>query len=266
MISHQQLKIYRSLKQKKYRHRERKFLIEGLNLCEAALQSDFLLERLLLSRDGELNFSRHLPLLAEKRVPVEIVPDKVIRSLSESTSPQGIIAVVKMPLPALADLWKLPPREILVLDRVRDPGNLGTILRTANWFGIPAIACSNACVDLYNSKVLRSSAGSLFQLPLILDDVNLTQLLPELLEHNYNLFVANPAAQQSYLDVEFRRPFALIVGSERQGVEKAVYSFPLQEICIPRRGRAESLNVAMATAILLAAATKVLRSTTIGDY
>ncbi len=256
MISASQLKKYRSLQQKKYRQQYGQFLIEGFNLCEAALRSDFSVELLLINQEAAEQFFPRLAVLAKKQVKVEFVPDQVIRALSESVSSPGMIAVVKMPQRSLADLWNLQPHEILILDQIRDPGNLGTILRTAEWFGIQALICSEACVDLFNSKVLRSSAGAYFQLPLVLANQKLIEVLPELLARDYNLLVANPTASQSYFEMDFRRPFALIIGSERQGVSPGIYDFPLQEICIPRRGRTDSLNVAVAAAILLAAAVK----------
>jgi len=254
MISNHQLKIYRSLKQKKYRKKENKFLIEGLNLCEAVLDSQWTVELMLISKklSCEASFSKFQNMLADKNVPFEIVAESVTNSLSESVTPQGICAIVKLKNQTINDLWKLSAQEILILDQVKDPGNLGTIFRSADWFGIKTIICSNKCVDIYNGKVLRSSAGSVFHLPLVLSDININELLIKLIENNYLIFVASSSSTNSYLSTKYPRPFALIVGSEREGVQEEVKNFPIHEICIPRRGKAESLNVGVATSILLA--------------
>ena len=255
MISNNQLKIYRSLKSKKYRKIEGKFLIEGGNLCEVALESSYSVELLLMSLHfSEDNSNRHIiDLIQEKKIPFEIVDEKIVNSLSESVSPQGIVAVLDIPKFNLDDFWNLKAEEVLVLDRVADPGNLGTILRSADWFGIKAVLCSSNCVDIYNGKVLRSSTGSFFHLPIVLDDLNIVDIVAQLTRNNYSVFIADSHTNQSYLETSFPRPFALVVGSERQGVRSEIQSFG-KKICIPKRGKAESLNVAIATSILLAEA------------
>jgi TrmH family RNA methyltransferase len=191
-------------------------------------------------------------MLSQKNVPFEIVAESVTNSLSESVSPQGICAVVKLKNQSFHDLWTLNAQEILILDQVKDPGNLGTILRTADWFGVKAVVCSDQCVELYNGKVLRSSAGSVFHLPLVLTDINLKKFLAILIEKKYHIFVASSSSTNSYLRTKYPRPFALLVGSEREGIQVDVNRFPVHEICIPRRGIAESLNVGIAASILLA--------------
>jgi RNA methyltransferase, TrmH family len=255
MISNNQLKIYRSLKSKKYRKIEGKFLIEGSNLCEAALESSYSVELLLMSESfSEDNSNRHiLNRIKEKKIRSEIVKEKIVDSLSESVSPQGIVAAIESPELDIEKFWDLKAEEVLVLDRISDPGNLGTILRSAAWFGIKAVLCSSDCVDLYNGKVLRSSAGSIFQLPLILDDLNIVEVVSQLKKNKYSILIADSNTNQSYMDTPFSRPFALVVGSERQGVRSEIQSSG-KGICIPNRGKAESLNVAIATSILLAEA------------
>jgi TrmH family RNA methyltransferase len=254
MISNHQLKIYRSLKQKKYRKKENKFLIEGFNLCEAVLDSPWTVELMLISKklSNEASFSKFQKMLSKKKVPFEIVAESVTNSLSESVTPQGICAIVKLQNQSIKDFWKLNAQEILILDQVKDPGNLGTILRTADWFGIQAVICTDHCVDIHNGKVLRSSAGSVFHLPLVLNDINLQEILTKLIKESYHIFMASSSSTNSYLGTKYPRPFAIVIGSEREGVQKEVKNFPINEICIPRRGKAESLNVGVATSILLA--------------
>lgn len=258
MISKNQLKTYRSLKTKKYRISEGKFLIEGNNLCEAALESEFSIELILISSAFANRSSSHnlKTLIEEKKAPFEIVEDKVVYSLSESLSPQGVVAVLKIPEVNTKDIWHFNPTEILILDRISDPGNLGTIIRSADWFGIRTIVCSSNCADLYNGKVLRSSAGSIFHLPLIMTGINLVDFMRQLIERKYSVFIADPGADNSYLETSFPRPFAVIVGNERQGVRSEIQCIGGTKINIPKKGKAESLNAAVAASILLAEACK----------
>ena len=253
MISKQQLKSYRSLQNKKDRSLQGKFIIEGINLCEAALNSNFSIEILLFSENlkDEKIFLQLKDISKKKGVPYTQVPDTEIKKMSDSVSPQGILGIVDIPDRSIFDLWELNPEEILILDRINDPGNLGTIFRTASWFGVKSVICSQECADIYNGKVLRSSAGSFFQLPLILHNMNLFDLLENLIKRKYAIWVSSSSTGKSYLDVDYSRPLALVVGNERFGVQKYVYDFPVNKVCIPRLGKGESLNVGIATSIIL---------------
>ncbi len=256
MLSANQIKYYRSLKQKKYRHRERKFLIEGMNLCQAALESRAQIECLLFTEDSyEAPEMAEIRELAERnKVYVELVPERVMKSLSEVVTPQGVLAVVHMPAYRPEQLWEQGKDGILVLDTIADPGNLGTILRTAEWFGIRAVVCSQNCADVFSGKVQRAAAGSYFYLPLILHDVDLRPLMEEMVAREFKIFVADAAGERSYREVEYAPPFALIIGNERHGVENWIRWYRPVFIRIPGKGKSESLNAAVAAAILIAEA------------
>lgn len=255
MVSNNQLKFLRSLRQKKYRKQEKKFLIEGLNLCQAAIESNYRTELLLFGESVAEKgpFAALQQLASRNGIPREIVNDKVIRQLSDAVTPQGVVAVVEMPDSKITGLWQHNPSQLLILDGITDPGNLGTIIRSAAWFGLSAVVCSDRCVDLYNAKVLRSSAGSVFYIPQIYTDVEILSLSEELAARGYQLYVADSSGDKSYREADFSDPFALIIGSERHGVQAAFNQLPVEKISIPRHGtKGDSLNAGVAASIILA--------------
>ncbi|HDL19480.1 MAG TPA: RNA methyltransferase [Bacteroidetes bacterium] len=253
MISKNQLKLLRSLQQKKYRKQEKKFLIEGLNLCRAAIESYYRTELFLFGESvaEKEPFAALQQLASGKGIDLEIIADKTIMQLSDAVSPQGVVAVVKMPELKLTELWDSSPHQLIILDKIADPGNLGTIIRSAAWFGLSAVICSDRCVDLYNAKVLRSSAGSVFYIPQIYTDVEILSLSAELAARGYQLYAADSSGKTSYREADFSVPYALIVGSERHGVQAAFNQLPVQKISIPRHGKGDSLNAGVAASIIL---------------
>ncbi len=156
MVSNNELKYYSSLKQKKYREKEKKFLIEGFHLAEECLKSAYKMETIILKDD--IDESEHKNILAKaskKNINIEKLPSKQFSKLSETKEPQGIISIVNKPdNPGGNNSFG---NNVIALDRINDPGNLGTIIRTAYWFGIDSIIVSAGSADIYNSKVLRSS-------------------------------------------------------------------------------------------------------------
>jgi TrmH family RNA methyltransferase len=254
MISAARLKYYRLLKHKKYRKIERKFLIEGINLCEAALRSGAEVEILLFSEEvfGQVEMVTLRKLAEARKIPVDLLPPREIKRLSEVVTPQGVVGVVKMPAPMEKAFWEARPEKVLILDQISEPGNMGTILRTAEWFGIPAVVCSSGSVDVYSGKVLRSTAGAFFYLRYLLQNVNLEPFLRRLKKAGYRLYAADTRAPRAYFQVLWETPFALVVGNERRGVTELVESFSPERVAIPGKGKSDSLNAAVAAAILLA--------------
>ena len=253
MISQKQLKFYRSLKQKKYRRREGKFLIEGVNLIEAALDGFGRLLHVLTTpeRGEEPRISKLADDARKRGIPVDKLDEKALRSLCEAVTPQGVVAVAEMPPNAAENILHGRDRLILVLDRVSDPGNVGTILRTAEWFGIGSVVCSRGCADLFSGKVLRASAGALFYVPRLAWDVDLQVFLPELAAKGVRIFAADSSRGSPYWQESWESPLALAIGNERHGVGDWTESTPPRFVRIPGKGRTDSLNAAMAAAILV---------------
>jgi len=212
-------------------------MIEGFHLAEEAIKSGWTIGQLILREETELpEWAKHLE-------PIR-VSDHVFKSITETETPQGIAAVVQMQ-------DKKPKRHdrILLLDAVQDPGNLGTIIRTADAAGYDAVYVGEGSADRYNDKVIRATQGSIFHLPVLTADLAL--LLPELQENGYTVWAAALEGAVDYRDLKAPEKTALLVGNEGAGIDKRLIAQSDMAVKIPIFGKAESLNVSIATGILL---------------
>lgn len=225
-----------ALRRKKERRERGCFVVEGLKSVEELLTSDWPVERLYATAAWQPP--------ATLNAPREEVSESEMAEMSSLDSPQPVLAVAKIPECEQAD----PGRgRWLWLDGVRDPGNLGTILRLADWFGLQGVGLSPDCVDWTNPKVVQAGMGSLFRVPLIVRD-------PEAL-----LTTAPPAwCAGAFLDGDnlFRTPLPpdgwIVLGNEARGIRPALAAHLPRRLTIPRHGGAESLNAAMAAAVFCA--------------
>ncbi len=182
-----------------------------------------------------------------------VVTDKVMRALSDTVSPQGILAVVpfiELPLPE-------NPWLVLVVDRVRNPGNLGTILRSAEAAGASQVILTPATVDVYSPKVVRGAMGAHFHLP-IATGVGWSEVAEAL--EDRQILLAEAKGEKIYYEVDWTKPSALIVGSEAEGASQEAERLATERIVIPMQGKAESLNVAVASGVILFEATRQRRT------
>jgi RNA methyltransferase, TrmH family len=254
MISKNQLAFLRSLQQKKIRQQQGLFLVEGAKSVQEVLASDFGIERLICT---DQFYKENARLTDHQRIVPEIVtPDDLTRAGTLETN-DAAIAVARMrpndPLRADPGEWAL------VLDDIRDPGNLGTILRVADWYGIANIVCSPTTADVYNPKVISASKGSFTRVRWFYTDLarffsDIGAFTPS---HNHSLICG------AFLDGEnvhraafgarpdLARPAYLVMGNESTGIGPAVAQYVTHKLTIPRFGGAESLNVGVATAVLL---------------
>lgn len=252
MISKSRFKNILALKYKKFRDDQKLFLIEGYHLCQEALQSDFTVETVLINSDGlspqKLN---EIVLLAQhKKIEIiEIQPSEVSR-LSHTVNSQGIFCIVRQMRYDLEALLNQLPSFILIIDEGQDPGNVGTIIRTCDWFGVDAVLLSKSTVELYNPKLVRSTMGSIFHLPVI-PELDLELVLPQLRQRGYFIFGADLDGEFSYHQIDYPRPLALIIGNENRGINADLKSFLDKTVTIPSHGKAESLNMALAAAIII---------------
>ena len=168
------------------------------------------------------------------------VDEKDIKKMSQLKTPPSVIAVVKRP-----EVKARNTNLILAIDGVQDPGNMGTIIRTADWFGIEKILCSKDTVDAYNSKVVQASMGSIFRMEIDYTDLKVD--LPKLNKPIYGALLDGVNLYESQLE----QSAILVVGNEGNGISPDVQSIVDHAILIPRKGKTESLNVAIATGILL---------------
>jgi len=256
MLSKNKLKYIRLLKEKKYREAEGKFLIEGPKLVTEAAGSDFTID--LIAHTSQFAKDKQgrklLDLLMGKNVEVREIHQKELEAISDTVTSQGIMGVVRKKLFHLDDVLSRTSREkmiVVALDRISDPGNLGTIIRTCDWFGVHTVLLSQDTVELYNPKVVRATMGSVFHLP-ILENVNLENELRRLRVEGFKVYVTDLAGDINYAEVDYAWKSVLVLGSEAGGVKDGVKQLADVRIKIQQGGQAESLNVAVACGIILA--------------
>ena len=231
-LDNKRIKNLSKLLIKKYRDEEGKFLVEGEHLVEEAYKAGVLLE-VVKCEDY----------IGEYDVSTTLVTYEVIKKLSNTQSPQRIIGVCK----------KLDEKEIgnkvLVLEDLQDPGNLGTIIRSSVAFNVDTIIVSNNTVDIYNDKVLRSSEGMLFHINIIKRDIN--NILDELHNSGYTLYGTKVDGGTNIKEIEVSEKFAVIMGNEGAGVSNDTLDKCDKYLYIPMNNNCESLNVGVATSIIL---------------
>lgn len=236
-VKNQQIKTWAKLKQRKYRKEQGLFIVEGEHLVEEALKSDWELETIVIKENFEPNFdlSNHL---------VEAISDHVFAHLSETKTPQGILAIVKM-----REEEEYKKNRLLILDAVQDPGNLGTMIRTADAAGFDAIILGGGTVDLYNDKVIRASQGSIFHIPII--ELSLETAVDQLKESGVSICASTLERAVPVQTIEWPEQVGLIVGNEGSGVNQTLIEKSDLLVHIPIYGKAESLNVSIAAGVMM---------------
>lgn len=179
---------------------------------------------------------------------VEVVERTVFKQISDTVHPQGILAVVQKPCWREEEVLAQKGGRVLLLDGIRDPGNLGTMIRTAEAAGVKAVYMSPDCVDLFNPKVIRSTMGSIFRVPVF--SAELTAVIRRLTEKGTCVYATSLAAQKSFRDVDLQSA-GIIIGSEANGISDEVLRIVPEHIKIPMAGQVESLNAAVSAAILM---------------
>lgn len=240
-----------ALRHRKAREHERKFVVEGIRLVEEALGSNAPVDQLVFDRETLATDVRLRDLVrsAETRgVFIQQTDRRALKSMSETQTPEGVLGVVRM---AEWDrdraLGAAGP--LLLLDRIRDPGNLGLILRTAEAAGAAALFLSPDSVELYNSKVVRASRGSIFRLP-VFPHEDLAVLIRDLKARNLRV-LSTRIEGTPYHRISCSNRFALLLGNETFGVDSALESLADDTVTIPIASTVNSLNVAVAAGILL---------------
>lgn len=245
-LTKNELKYYSSLLQKKYRKQEKKFIIEGKRLVEEALKSRYHCEIIIFTEEFRSLNEDMLKLLKISGERVEVIKSSVFNKLSDTQHPQGIAAVfdfcVKFP--------EIKEESIVVaLENISDPGNLGTILRNCDWFGVKSVILNSGCADVYNPKVLRASMGGIFNVK-IFEEENFYDRLKSLKEKGYIVVCADMDGEDLF---EFITEGNSIITmcNEANGPTNDLLMIVDEKITIPKFGKVESLNVASASAVIL---------------
>jgi len=248
-LSNNDVKYYASLKQKKVRESENKFLIEGFHLIEECLNSSYVIEAIVLRNGVGLEKHKEVKSKAsEKNVRVESVPEKLFDKLAETENSQGIVGVVRIPE---AKKDNAPPgNEVIALDRINDPGNLGTIIRTAYWFGIDSVLISKNSADIYNSKTLRSSQGAVFHMN-ISYGLDLKKNIHKLNSDGYKIYLFDASAENDLARSNIIGKSVFVFGNEAEGISSDIFEQPYEKVKIQGFSDCESLNVAVSAGILM---------------
>jgi len=244
--------LVRSLGRRDRRAAERAFLVEGVRAVRDALETGAI-PRLLLLREGEGHLPRALPL--PPGVSARFVAPPLFDRLSDVQTPQGVLAV--FPFPDLHPDPGDPAPLVLVLDRLRDPGNLGTLLRAAAAAGVAAVYLSPETVDPWNPKAVRAGMGAHFRLPLLPLDA---EAMDDLGKNLPRRVVASAGAARAYEEIDWTGPVALVIGGEAGGVSPGLTAWANAETAIPLARGVESLNAAVAGAVILFEAARQRRT------
>jgi TrmH family RNA methyltransferase len=256
VITKTELKHFASLSLKKHRELLDLFLVEGTRSVGEACSAGAPVELVIYTHvfaDSTAGSSL-LSELGRRGIRCESVSGRELASLADTVHAQGIVAVVRR--------WSSVPADLLVpgewaslavaLDAVADPGNLGAIIRTCDWFGVDAVLLGRECVDLYNPKVVRSTMGSLFHLR-IAEGADLPASVRTARERGYTVAIADPSASTALNGGNLPPRLLLVFGNEARGVSAEIEAAADLRLAIPRFGRAESLNVAVACGVFLSA-------------
>lgn len=245
-MTNSQLKLYASLKQKKQRQRNNLFVIDGPHLVQAALGSDWDIEMIIVKAD-RAGFIKELKLPGKLTA---VLPAVKFDKISSSKTPQGVLAIVKV-----KDFEKdinniiMKARRVVVADNISDPGNLGTIIRTAAAFGYDLVVCEGGCAEVYNPKTVRATQGAIFAIPIY--KVSGPQEFISKFSKRFKITVISPEAKMNLLQApRINRP-ALILGNEITGISPAILAKADFEFKIEQTSRVESLNVAVAGGIAM---------------
>ena len=247
------VKEWAKLLDRKYREREGKFLLEGVHLAKEALEAGWPLEAVAFDEGSDVmeQFAPYMEDGDGAGAPAWVpVSPEVIAKCSGTETPQPIFAVALKRPPKRDALFADSRALVAVLDGVQDPGNVGTIVRSAAACGASAVVLGKGTADLYNPKTIRATMGALFHVPVL--EADLSELLPEARRHGASIAGTSLQSSRSCYDYDFRgRGVWLVFGNEGSGMSARVSELVDDNLIIPMSGRAESLNVAMAATVLL---------------
>ena len=265
------IKYIRSLLEKGgIRKKNHSFVVEGIKLVDEALEygnvldiivSESLYEEIVsgdLARNGLLSDNgKHIIKQVKQGTSLTVVSDAVFKSVSETITPQGILAEVEMPKHRLLEekfleiaYEKTGKIKLLILEDTADPGNLGTIMRTAEAAGVTGVIMGKGTVDIFNPKVVRSTMGSIFRLPFAYAD-DLKAVILRLKRDGISFYATHLKGKESYRDISYSDKAGILIGNEARGLSDEIANLADTYVIIPMQGKVESLNAAVAAALML---------------
>lgn len=244
----EQIKYIRKLKDKKFRDETNEYLVEGIKLVQEAIEENANIKMIVICEDCETDKTIEQALLYEiAKYNCIYVTKKLFQTMTDVVSPQGVMAVVEKG----DNIDKIDYTEdfILALDGIQDPGNLGTILRTADSVNLKQIIVTKTTADSYNPKVVRSTMGAILRVKVIETD-DLVATLKEIKKNKFKVVVTSLDTNDSVYDIEYNKK-VIVIGNEANGVSKEVQAIADNRVKIPMLGKTESLNASVATGIML---------------
>ena len=256
-ISNQQVKeITKLQKQPKYRKASSLFIAEGFKMLKEAAENGCLVKTYISEFVLEKKHES-LEWLC-KEFPYETVSDQVFRQLSGTVTTQGILGIVKQPSYSITDILDDKKHIWLLLDDIRDPGNLGTIMRTAEGAGMSAVIMGKGTADLFNPKTVRSTMGAIFRMPFVYVD-DITEIIKQIKDNGYSVYGTAMAGSIAYDKADYTKGAGIVIGNEANGIQDSVLECITGSINIPMDGKLESLNAAVAAAVVMYEAARQVR-------
>jgi TrmH family RNA methyltransferase len=235
MLTKNEIKQLKQLQLKKFRRQDGLYLVEGVKMVEELLQSRHKIHAVYCTAE-----------FADLFTDAVVIKSDLMKQISAMTTPPGVIAVAEIPKPKLLDISK---GWTLALNDINDPGNLGTILRTADWFGISQVICSENCVDAFSPKVVQASMGAIFRTSVYY--LNMQSILNECTNRQVKIYAADMQGEPLG-SITFPENGILLMGSESHGIGADIKHLVNHRVNIPGKGKTESLNVSVAAGIICA--------------
>lgn len=249
-LKNERIRRYRRLRKRSFRYKDRKFLVEGIQGVAQALTYPSKPEAIIVSERGAGALSSYSHLIDGRSIPSFIVDEKVMETLTTTATPQGVVAVCRFIDIDIRELLEAGPATILIANRVRDPGNLGNMVRIADAAGAGGVIVCSESVDIYNPKAVRSTAGSIFHVPVTIVG-GVSEVIHEVRRAGYTVFAAEAHDGNNLWEVEWPERVAILMGNEAWGIPEEEEALVDGSVRIPILGKAESLNVSSAAAVLL---------------
>lgn len=242
------IKHIRKLKEKKYRDEFGEFIIEGAKMIEEAIEEKVPIKYIIVCDDCKTENSMTQEQLYDiAKYECVYVSEKVFSFITDVTTPQGMMAIVEKPIKSENKI-DYKAENFLLLDSIQDPGNMGTILRTADSLNMKQIIVSPGTADCYNTKVVRSTMGAIFRVNVIERD--LEKVIKEMKKRGIKVYATDLKTDQTIYQADYTKS-AVIIGNEANGVSQEILELADERIKIPMTGKTESLNAAVATGIIL---------------
>lgn len=242
------IKHIKKLKDKKYRDISNQYIVEGIKLVSEAIKENAKIKQIILCEDCDKVEAIPKDLMYEiAKKECIYVTEKIFKFITEVQAPQGILAVIEKnnqnnQIDYNQDI-------IVAIDDVQDPGNIGTILRTVDSVGLSQVLVSKGTADIYNPKVVRSTMGAIFRIKII-ECEDLESILKEIKKHKFKIVVSSLQTENSIYNINYNKK-VIVIGNEANGVKERIQSLADEKIKIPMLGKTESLNVSVATGVIL---------------